>query len=374
MDKLDNDLATVLDNISEAQSRWAFVVSSEYRVAIQTIAILSMASSILVILACTWVRLCHKKYFKRISLRISGFIAMGDLLSATAELLMMNTGLMLKQSASGLRFILWLSMFSSLLFVFLTLSISLQLHLSTLTKRVRVGVYMKMEKWYVPISFVLAAGLPAVAVSMMQDIFWVPWMHSFSWPVSAGKRRLVLWSCHFVWVALAILYTATISLLLAIVLRRMWRDSVQVIAEPRAPEKWDWARLTMSVRPSEDSSSSTLHSPLGRPSLSAKAGRGFMMTLMSNDALTGRAVAVRSYVDRRRFLRSVQRLVLYPLIPVITQLGIVACNMTEEPSKALYIYGTAMSATCGIFNLVVFALNPALPDIISDQMIRDSAI
>ncbi|KAJ2842942.1 hypothetical protein IWW36_005729 [Coemansia brasiliensis] len=160
----------------------------------------------------------------------------------------------------------------------------------------------------------------------------------------------------------------------------MWRDSVQVIAEPRAPEKWDWARLTMSVRPSEDSSSSTLHSPstlVGHASLSSSksvGGRGFMMTLMSSDALTGRAVAVRSYVDRRRFLRSVQRLVLYPLIPVITQLGIVACNMTEQPSKALYIYGTAMSATCGIFNIVVFALNPALPDIIADQMTRDSAI
>ncbi|KAJ2453001.1 hypothetical protein EV183_000013 [Coemansia sp. RSA 2336] len=372
MDQLDNDLATALDNISEAQSRWAFVVSSEYQLAIQTIAILSMISSILVILACSWIRLRHKKYFKRLSLRVSGFIAIGDLLSATAELLMMNTDLMLKQSASGLRFILWLSMFSSLLFVFLTLSISLQLHLSTLTRRVRVGVYMKMERWYVPVSFVLAAGLPAIAVSLMQDIFWVPWMHSFGWPASTSKRRVVLWSCHFAWLALAVLYTATVSLLLAIVLRRMWRDSVQVIAEPRAPENWDWSRLTMSVRPSEESSSSTLHSPPDRPSL--KSGRGFMMTLMSNDALTGRAVAVRSYVDRRRFLRSVQRLVLYPLIPVITQLGIVACNMTDEPSKSLYIYGTAMSATCGMFNLVVFALNPALPDIISDQMIRDSAM
>ncbi|KAJ1718450.1 hypothetical protein LPJ53_006512, partial [Coemansia erecta] len=77
----------------------------------------------------------------------------------------------------------------------------------------------------------------------------------------------------------------------------------------------------------------------------------------------GGPVAVRSYVDKRKFLRSIQRLALYPLVPVLTLLGMVVMNMVDEPTKAMYVYATVMAATGGMMNLVVFALNPALPDI-----------
>ncbi|KAJ2305099.1 hypothetical protein H4R23_006378 [Coemansia sp. Cherry 401B] len=362
-----SSIEAALGNMSEAQSRWAFVVSAEYRIAIQTVASLSLISSLVVVLSVGWIRWRHRKYLERLSLRVSGYVAIADALGAVCELLMMNTELMLRQSSDGLRFVLWLSIFSSLVFVILTVGVAVQLHLSALT-RVRVGVYMRLERWYAGLALGLAAGLAAVCVAPMRGLYWVPWMHAFSWPTDAWKRRLVLWSCHYVWVAVAIVYAGGVAGVLALVIRRMYRDSAEVISEPRAPEKWDWARLTGSQRASEE----TLGS-VGSGGSTAKpwaGGRGYVMTLVGSDAATGRAVAVRSYVDRQRFCRSVQRLALYPLVPLVTQLGVVACNMTETPSKALYIYGTAMSAATGLFNLIVFLCNPALPDIVAERVAR----
>ncbi|KAJ2829276.1 hypothetical protein IWW50_000944, partial [Coemansia erecta] len=315
-------LESALGNISEVQSRWSYVVTAEYRLTIQTISILSLLTSLATLFAMLWVWIRHRKYFKRLSLRISAFVALADLLSSTGELVMMNSPLMLAQTGHGLRFVLWLSMFSSLLFVLLTLCMAVQLHLSTLT-RVRVRVYMRLERWYVVASFTVAVVLPLVAVMQMQGIVWVPWMHAFSWPTSSVRRRCVLWVCHFAWILVTVVYTFGVSLVLALRIRKMWRNSVDVVAEPRVPEKWDWARLTASARSSEDTMDN-LDKESTASSKTLSCGRGYVVTLMANDAVTGRPCAVRSYVDKARFLRSMQRLALYPLVPVLTQLGVVA--------------------------------------------------
>ncbi|KAJ2705977.1 hypothetical protein FB645_001954 [Coemansia sp. IMI 203386] len=171
----------------------------------------------------------------------------------------------------------------------------------------------------------------------------------------------------------------------------MWKDSVEVFIKPRMPEKWDWSKLTDSSSRQSNETISTFHNdsihvvPQTPPSdgtlvgqrisfepvkvqghgdnMTGVAGRGYLVTVMSSDRQSGRPVAVRSYVDKKRFLRSIQRLAIYPVIPVLSLLGLVAMNMTEEPSKGLYIYGTVMSTTGGLLNLFVFMLNPALPDI-----------
>ncbi|KAJ2004719.1 hypothetical protein H4R26_002350 [Coemansia thaxteri] len=379
---LPGDLAQALGGMGE----WAFVVSDQWVLAIQSLAIVSLMSSVAVLAAVGLIARRHGKYLRRLSLRVSGYVALADLLSAVAQITMLQNDLMMRQSAAGLRFILWLSMSSTLLFVFLTLAIAVQLHLSTLT-RVRVAAYMRLERVYVPASVALAAALPAVAVALMQGIFWVPYMHAFSWPADAWARRLVLWLCSYAWIVGTIAYCAAVALCLSLRIAAMWRNSVEVIAEPRMPEKWDWSRLTSaSTRASHDTLSESTacdsadalrkdpRTPLaaaatdssGRVSISGSMGvgaprRGYLVTVMGSGP-----VAVRSYVDKARFLRSVQRLACYPLVPIITQLGVVAMNMTSEPSRGLYIYGTAMACLSGLLNLLVFLLNPALPDIWRD--------
>ncbi|KAJ2749451.1 hypothetical protein GGI19_005653 [Coemansia pectinata] len=277
---------------------------------------------------------------------------------------MLQNDLMMRQTKSRQRFILWLPVFSTLLFVFLTLAISIQLHLNTLTK-VRVVVYMRLERWYVPVSVILAALLPAIAVAQMRGIYWVLYMHAFNWPAES-------WMCNYVSVVLTIAYCSGVALLLSLRIWAMWRSSVEVIAAPRIPEKWDWNRLTSasSVREShdaetlKDSGSSQfsvgdggagLFSPtVGQrqslePVVNSGSRRGYLVTVVGrNEGAGGAAMAVRSYVDKRWFLRSVQRLACYPLVPTITQLGVVYMNMTAEPLRRLYVYGTAMACLSAI--------------------------
>ncbi|KAJ2859442.1 hypothetical protein GGH94_006102 [Coemansia aciculifera] len=307
----------------------------------------------------------------RLSLRVSGYVALADLLNSVAQIVMLQNDLMMRQTKSRLRFILWLSVFSTLLFVFLTLAISIQLHLNTLTK-VRVVVYMRLERWYVPVSVILAALLPAIAVAQMRGIYWVPYMHAFNWPAESWVRRLVLWMCNYVWVVLTIAYCSGVALLLSLRIWAMWCSSVEVITAPRIPEKWDWNRLTSasSVREShdaetlKDSGSSQfsvgdggagLFSPtVGQrqslePVVNSDSRRGYLVTVVGrNEGAGGAEMAVRSYVGKRWFLRSVQQLACYPLVSTITQLGVVDMIMTAELLRRLYVYGTAMACLSGI--------------------------
>ncbi|KAJ2055387.1 hypothetical protein GGI17_006663 [Coemansia sp. S146] len=357
------ELAATLGNGSGGvmgDNEWAF-----------SLAIVSLTSSVFVLAVIAHIAHRHRKYLQRLSLRVSSYVALADLLSSVAQIVMLQNDLMTRQAKPGLRFILLLLMFSTLLFVFLTLAISIQLHLSTLTK-VRVAVYMRLERWYVPVSVILAALLPAIAVAQMRGIYRVLYMHAFSWPAESWVRRLVLWMCNYVWVVLTIAYCSGVPLLLSLRIWAMWRSSVEIIAAPRMPEKWDWNRLTLasSVREShdaetlKDSGSSQFSVGNGgaglfsltvgqrqslEPVVNSGSRRGYLVMVVGrNEGAGGAAMAVRSYVDKRRFLHSVKRLAYYPLVPIITQLGVVAMNMTEEPSRGLYVYGTAMACLSAI--------------------------
>ncbi|KAJ1936666.1 hypothetical protein FBU59_004981, partial [Linderina macrospora] len=99
---------------------------------------------------------------------------------------------------------------------------------------------------------------------------------------------------------------------------------------------------------------------------------GYLLPVRSNpQSGKQRVQAVRSFVDKKRFLKSIQRLACYPLVPVITQLGVVAMNIAPEPSKGLYIYGTLMATTSGLLNFLVFTLNPALSDIWKESAAKE---
>ncbi|KAI8324393.1 hypothetical protein GQ54DRAFT_68805 [Martensiomyces pterosporus] len=421
----DAEIAAAVSAVDE----WSFIVSEQWEVTLQSLAIVSLASSLIVLVFLGHIIKSHRKYLSRFSLRISGYVALADMANSITQILMLQNTLMIRQSADSLRFLLWLSMGSTLFFIFLTLSISLQLHLSTLTS-VRIGAYMRLERYYVPGSLVLATVLPAIAVSQMKGVFWVPQMHAFNWPGESWRRRLVLWMCNYVWIIIVIIYCAGVATFLSLRIWTMWRDSVEVIAVPRMPEKWDWAaknsdtdgsgRLSRESRittasantlsfghhhhhnSNSNSSRGNSNAEFGSPPDSAStvvgdrmtymplanthdaprsyaggggrgsstASTGYLMTVISTTKEGGRPVAVRSFVDKKRFLRSIQRLVCYPLVPIITQLGVVIMNMVSVPTKGMYIYGTAMAATSGILNLVVFLLNPSLPEMWKEAALK----
>ncbi|KAJ1792561.1 hypothetical protein LPJ59_004825, partial [Coemansia sp. RSA 2399] len=340
-------IGSLLQSLDQQQSEWSFVVSDQWVITMQSLSVVSLLASLGVLAFMAHIFIGHRKYLERLSLRISGYVALADILNSITQILALHNDLMIKQTSSSLRFILWLSMFSTLLFIFLTLCISLQLHLSTLTK-VRMGTYMKLEKYYVPASLLLAAILPGIGVAVMDGMYWNPYMHSFNWPTQDWRRRLTLWMCNYVWIILTILYCSAVALLLSLRIWMMWRNSIEVIEAPRMPEKWDWNSLTASSRSSAETvvsstdllkrpsvasvasvTSSTLtdsrrvsFGPMHGQQAAASGGRGYLLTVMRADKETGQAMAVRSYVDKKRFLRSIQRLACYPLVPIVTQLGV----------------------------------------------------
>ncbi|KAJ2872690.1 hypothetical protein H4R27_006640, partial [Coemansia aciculifera] len=126
------ELAATLGNGSGGvmgDNEWSFVVFDQWVMTIQSLAIVSLISSVFVLLAIAHIVHRHRKYLHRLPLRVSGYVAIADLLSSVAQIVILQNDLMMRQTKSGLRFILWLSMFSTPLFVFLALAILIQLHL-----------------------------------------------------------------------------------------------------------------------------------------------------------------------------------------------------------------------------------------------------
>ncbi|KAJ1667478.1 hypothetical protein EV178_001472 [Coemansia sp. RSA 1646] len=64
--------------------------------------------------------------------------------------------------------------------------------------------------------------------------------------------------------------------------------------------------------------------------------------------------------ERQRYIRSVCiRILAYPLIPIITQIWVVAANMAPKAPMWLYVMANIVPATQGILNFLAFTANPA---------------
>ncbi|KAJ1936516.1 hypothetical protein FBU59_005026 [Linderina macrospora] len=65
--------------------------------------------------------------------------------------------------------------------------------------------------------------------------------------------------------------------------------------------------------------------------------------------------------ERKRYIRSVTlRVTFYPLIPVITQIWLVANSMMLLPPYWLFVMCYLMPSAQGILNFLVYTMNPAL--------------
>ncbi|KAJ2828591.1 hypothetical protein GGI24_002355, partial [Coemansia furcata] len=101
------ELAATMGNSSNSgvmgDDEWAFVVSDKWVMTIQSLAIVSLISSVFVLAAIAHIAHRHGKYLKRLSLRVSGYVAIADLLSSVAQIVMLQNNVMMDQTESGLR-------------------------------------------------------------------------------------------------------------------------------------------------------------------------------------------------------------------------------------------------------------------------------
>ncbi|KAJ2817600.1 hypothetical protein GGI24_005353, partial [Coemansia furcata] len=64
--------------------------------------------------------------------------------------------------------------------------------------------------------------------------------------------------------------------------------------------------------------------------------------------------------NSKRKIRSVTiRSMLYPTVPILTQIWVLSANMSAECPMWLYVMANLVPATQGMINFLVFTLNPA---------------
>ncbi|KAJ2590304.1 hypothetical protein H4R99_007149, partial [Coemansia sp. RSA 1722] len=74
--------------------------------------------------------------------------------------------------------------------------------------------------------------------------------------------------------------------------------------------------------------------------------------------------------ERKKYIRSVTfRVTCYPVIPIVTQLMLVICNLMAAPPYWLFVMANVMPSTQGILNFLVYMMNPAL-DIYRKKFIK----
>lgn len=74
--------------------------------------------------------------------------------------------------------------------------------------------------------------------------------------------------------------------------------------------------------------------------------------------------SIRRRKTRRAINRVVRRIILYPIIPAVTQLGFIVSEIYlyvyNEPSFALNVWGVPTSAIPGVCNFIAFLIDPAV--------------
>ena len=100
-------IGSLLQSLDQQQSEWSFVVSDQWVITMQSLSVVSLLASLGVLAFMAHIFIGHRKYLERLSLRISGYVALADILNSITQILALHNDLMIKQTSSSLRFILW---------------------------------------------------------------------------------------------------------------------------------------------------------------------------------------------------------------------------------------------------------------------------
>jgi hypothetical protein len=79
-------------------------------------------------------------------------------------------------------------------------------------------------------------------------------------------------------------------------------------------------------------------------------------------------IQARQRKTQRSINRVVRRILLYPLVPIITQTGFIVSEIWMyqhlQASFALNIWGVSLKALPGFFNLIAFSVDPAIYNVV----------
>ncbi|KAJ1980129.1 hypothetical protein H4R35_001239 [Dimargaris xerosporica] len=281
--------------------------------------LLSVISGVLIMFIVVLLRLWQPKVARTASFLLSFWIGLSDALYRGTVIVSKQYEYVEQHLSDALvRYLFWSEYFYPVWFVLLTVMIAVDLQLTFIHHRRSQN--RGFQRYYLPIA-TLAAFCITMPALFVPDIYWNTEFHGYTWTFGSSTRDSMFVMLGFnVWVALGVIYCAVIVVIIAYRLVqevRSWGASV-IDATTLAPRR---SQFTVELH------------------------------------------------------RSVARILLYPLVPIITQtLNVVVdwIPFYSDAANTVRRVGTILVSTQGILNLVVFLLNPALHRAISNIRDRNS--
>ncbi|RKP35753.1 hypothetical protein BJ085DRAFT_40403 [Dimargaris cristalligena] len=276
------------------------------------------------------------------SINLSLYIGLADALYRLSALFACWSDFMqLTQDSEGwLRTCFWIVNFSPLWFIFLTMMISTDLQLTFLHPSIDREPIQQHYLWVATL-LPLIISLPALCVP---HIRWVPGPSRFSYSFgTAVKNDMFVLFCYDFWIALGIAHCVVIVTLVLIKLIRgiKYIEAVHLSApahsrpDPVSTVGYDSSFMLESSANAPTSRHTTNHGHLNTPAHLV-----------------------------RKLRQSVFRIMLYPLVPLITQtLQIVSLRLPIEESRPLHLTATILCSSQGILNFLVFSVHPVVVEV-----------
>ncbi|KAJ2157027.1 hypothetical protein GGF46_004789 [Coemansia sp. RSA 552] len=283
----------------------------------------SICASGVVIGSFAFVCMKEATLLKRISFRISAWIAACDVIYSVCQLCVFNNDYMSSLSETSLRVIHWLMSASVLSFAFLCASVGVHLILSVLTKHVALGM---RTQWYSEyISIFLGFFITHPFLYLYKEVAWASDSQAFYINVEDKYYRVTSWLTMWAWLFTACIFLMVVGILVSIKMLTFSRSMMDIPALPEGDE---------CTSDCDD-----------------------------NDAHTITPQVPKVSPERARQIRSVTlRILLYSLVPIGMQMWVLVANMLTKCPMWLYVLANLIPATQGMINMLVFFALPAWDD------------
>ncbi|KAJ2107945.1 hypothetical protein GGI01_000634 [Coemansia sp. RSA 376] len=282
--------------------RWA-VVGHGFNIA-------SIVSSGFVIAAVVTACIRNHRLYNLPSFRLSAWIAACDMVYSACQLCVFENAYMRTLSEIHLRIIHWLMSASTMSFVFMSACVALDVLLITVMRSNHIS--RRIQPWYEYVSLFLGFVLTHPILYIYKMLQWSSRAQIFHIYDDPTYYKITSWVTKWAWLFAACVFMFAV---LVITIHEMCK------------------------------SSKDLKNQMTYPAHVYSSGDASYMSL--------------GHMSKQKIRLVTLRLMLYPVVPIMTQIWVLSANMTPNCPMWLYVMANLVPATQGMINFLVFAFNPA---------------
>ena len=308
--------------------------------------ILSMVLSLIIMTIVITTAIKRRDIAVKTSFRISGSIAVIDVIMSSCLIVRIFDTFMTNRSQMELRVLLWINNFTAVAFMFLIDCIVLQLQLTVLHKLKKLA--KRLDPFYEIVSILLAMVLTDPYL-YFYEVYWDKATQGIR-HVTTTPNKAADWGFFLAWMLIGWLYCLSVCLMIALKLFPLWNRMRRFPMFSVLQTPMNNNNLGSSITGTEGSGNRDVYD-----NYTSKP------TTTTRQAFRRRLSTVATPEQRRHARNAILRMMLYPLIPIITRSIYVVCQIFSI-SNPPFIPIMVLQSSQGILNFVAFALNPALDE------------